>query len=383
MDTDSRRLYQIVDSSKGDSSESIAISASRETERARLLPDAAHREKLQEIVSALRILLDPWKRKVYDFYGMAGIQMAETKFGANYLNWHIGIHEHTITTIGWMVTLAHCTHMLDGLTSLAWVSKWNFVILDLCMISSILFRYPFCEDLGMPFDLSRPGPQGARRVNTVFSLFNATLFIAFQVLAFMKFQAPCNITTALVFVPFFLLLANLSVQGVVRLTPSLTQAEGSSVTQALLVYESLSWKVAYLALAVLVILRVDGFITCSWHVVFIPLYTVGLKYPLMLLVDFMALFKIQDARERHQGAWLLLISIVACVVIGSVCYLGVVILAIKLDEGIANTILLSPVIWAAYGLILIDVFGRSLYLIRKRKAEASMTAALAPGPIRV
>ncbi|KAF9988814.1 hypothetical protein BGZ75_008440 [Mortierella antarctica] len=384
MDTDSKLLYQIVDSSKGDSSESIAISARRETERARMLPDAEYREKLQEIVSALKILLDPWKRRVYDVYGMAGIQMAETKFGANYLKWHMGIHEHSTTAILWMITLVQWTKMLDDFKpAWAWWSPiWNIVGLDLFMILSTLFRYPFCEDIGMPFDLAPPGLQGSRRVNTIFSLVNATLFIAFQSLIILKIDEPSSIATAVVFVPFFLLLANLSVQGIVRLTPRLTQAEGSPVTQALLVYDSLSWKIAYLALVVLIILRVDGFITCSWHVVFIPLYAVGQKYPLMIISDSMSLFKILDAQKRRQGAWLLLISIVTCVVISSICYAGVAILAIKLDGGIANTIPLSPVAWVAYGIFAVDLMGMPLYLIHKKKAEEALTTAPAPGPIR-
>ncbi|KAF9958377.1 hypothetical protein BGZ72_000443 [Mortierella alpina] len=354
MDTDSRRLYQIVDSSED-----------------------CLEHQLQEIASALMILLDPWKRKVYDYYGMAGIQMAETKFGANYLNWHIGIHEHTFTLLGWMVTFGQWTHMFEGITVHS-TPQWNFATMDVCMILSTLVRYPFCEDLGMPFDLSPPGPQGSRRVNTVFSLLNITLFIGFQVLAFIKLETPSKITTAVVFVPFFVLLANLSVQGIVRLTPQLTQAQGSPVTQALLVYESLSWKVAFLALAVLAIFRVDEHITCSWHVVFIPLYAVGLKYLLMLVFDFVALFRITDARKRRQGGWLLLISIVVFVVISSIYYVGIVFLAIKLDGGFPHAILLSPVLWTAYGVAAIDLLGRPLYYFRKKKAEESQTAAPAP-----
>ncbi|CAO3571579.1 unnamed protein product [Mortierella alpina] len=386
MDTDTKRLYQIVDSSEGDSSESIARSAGRETERARLLPDAAYSEKLQEIVSALRILLNPWKRRVYDVYGMAGIQMAETQFGANYMRWHIGVHEHFCTTFVWFGAALDLIRVLDGY-EFVWAPPlpvlWYFVMMDVCMVLCILVRYPFCEDLGMPFDLSPPGTQGSRRVNTLFSLLNGTLFITFQVLAVRKFEEPSSIATAVVFVPLFLLLANLSVQGIVRLTPRLTQAEGFPLTQVLLVYESLSWKIANIILAVLIILRVDGVITYSWHVVFIPLYAVGVKYPLMLIYDFMALFKISEAQKRHQGAWLLLFGIVVFVVIGSICYTGVAILAMKLDGGLVDTIPLNPVIYAAYVVFAVDMVGTTVYLYRKKAAEEASTEAPAPGPIRV
>ncbi|KAF9965904.1 hypothetical protein BGZ70_003858, partial [Mortierella alpina] len=341
MDTDTKRLYQIVDSSKGDSSESIAFSAGR----------------------------------VYDLYGMAGIQMAETQFGANYLKWHIGVHEHFFTTFVCFGSFLDLARILDGY-QFVWAPLpplWYFVMMDVCMVLAILVRYPFCEDLGMPFDLSPSGTQGSRRVNTLFSLLNAALFIAFQVLAVMKVEEPSTIATAVVFVPLFLLLANLSVQGIVRLTPRLTQAEGSPVTQALLVYESLSWKIAHLTLAVLIILRVDGFITCSWHVVFIPLYVVGVKYPLMLVYDFVALFKISEAQKRHQGAWLLLISTVAFVVIGSICYTGVAILAMKLDGGLVDTIPLNPVFCVAYVVFAVDMVGVPLYLYRKTKTEEALT----------
>ncbi|KAG0207061.1 hypothetical protein BGX28_001604 [Mortierella sp. GBA30] len=392
MDLTSRRLYQLLDSSKDNSPALINIGADSEIRKAYLLQGPARVEKLRDIAFTRRILLDPAKRSIYDDYGMAGIQLSEMAFGSRLLQFHLGLRNSPLTTVFILNFATDLTYILDyGKEAFPdWVVTFAVVCMDLALIGNILGRYALDSFIRkqLPFDLcEEPSPsfldeQGlrmkARNMNTLFSLLNISLLIVFQVLVFLSIADFSGVPLPAVLAPYCILLINLMVQGIIRLFAERMKEPGAvlaTVNMALLVYDSLSWKFAHLALAILVILRVDNIITCSWHIVLIPLYIIGLKYLPLLILDYVSVFRIQDVITRRQGRWLLTISTVAFILTSTFYNLCLGVLATRLDGPTAETSTLTPFMVGVWVVLFIHGIATITLVYVRDKTERVPTEA--------
>lgn len=172
-----------------------------------------------------------------------------------------------------------------------------------------------------------------RLVGSLFAMINLFLFVAFQVLIVRKANDYNDITSPKVFAPYFALEGIFLLLALVRITMALkvAGAEVPVTAKVRVVFEALWWKFIRLTLAVLIMLRVDEYITCSWGIVFIPLYLVGLKYLVQLFLGYRTFSKMQNSEMRQQGQALMVTGLVVFVVLGSLSYSLIGLLAAKLD----------------------------------------------------
>ncbi|KAF9350279.1 hypothetical protein BGX26_011504 [Mortierella sp. AD094] len=324
------------------------------------VPD--HETRFRDIAAAYEVLSDPKKRQVYDKYGMMGVQMAGTEIGAKLVEiesllYAIFIIASTLFTLA-IVFLSFLAVRVDGKVN------WNYYvvfiplwIVDAVLISTVLFqltRPVEADDLTQEEnDEEMEGEHRStsadresrkqqkvndrkrqRNIGSIFGLINILLFIAFQVLIVMKANDYYSVTAPQVFAPYFILegiFLLFSIVGLILALKSPGAAEVPLKTKLGLAFEGLWWKFVRLALAILIMLRVDEEITCSWGIVFIPLYLAGVKYIVQLVLGYRNFSKMQNVEMRQQGQTLMVVGGVVFVIVGSLVYSLIGLLAAKLD----------------------------------------------------
>ncbi|ORZ21999.1 hypothetical protein BCR42DRAFT_405297 [Absidia repens] len=86
-----------------------------------------------------------------------------------------------------------------------------------------------------------------------------------------------------------------------------------------------------LILFVLIAVRIDGTITCSWGVVFIPLYLVAVKYAVQLGLSYRRYNRLPQPEVAQQGKMTVIVGMVVFVVVGALLYALVGLVARRLD----------------------------------------------------
>ncbi|CAO3595620.1 unnamed protein product [Absidia cylindrospora] len=86
-----------------------------------------------------------------------------------------------------------------------------------------------------------------------------------------------------------------------------------------------------LVLFVLIAVRIDGTITCSWGVVFIPLYLVAVKYAVQLGLSYRRYNRLPQPEVAQQGKMTVIVGMVVFVVVGALLYALVGLVARRLD----------------------------------------------------
>ncbi|KAF9379441.1 hypothetical protein CPB97_008961 [Podila verticillata] len=338
------------------------------------VPD--HETRFRDIQAAYEVLGDPKKRQVYDKYGLMGVQMAGTEIGAQLVELEsllclLFIVFSALFALA-IIFLSFLSVRVDGKVD------WNYYvvfiplwILDAILACMILYQ------LGRPVEVddeeahdgadaegetsaagSSANDRDARKqkkirekkqqrlVGSLFGMINLFLFVAFQVLIVRKANDFYAITSPQVFAPYFALEGIFLLLALVRIAMALkvAGAEVPVTAKVRLVFEALWWKFIRLTLAVLIMLRVDEYITCSWGIVFIPLYLVGLKYLVQLFLGYKSFSKMQNPEMRQQGQALMVTGLVVFVVLGSLSYSLIGLLAAKLDGyGYSASRVLIPV----------------------------------------
>ncbi|KAG0325470.1 hypothetical protein BG000_001784 [Podila horticola] len=303
------------------------------------VPD--HETRFRDIAAAYEVLSDPKKRQVYDKYGLMGVQMAGTEIGARLVE-----IESMLCTIfvilSILLTLAiiffsFLSVRIDGKVQWSyWVVFIPLWILDAILILAILYQATRPVDQDLEDDQQDLEPEDrdttpmaqeerkkekmrerkrAQLGGSVFALVNIILFTAFQVLIVRKANDPESISGPT-------LIVALRMAGA---------AEVPMKAKLVLVFESLWWKLVRLALAVLIMLRIDDKITCSWGIVFIPLYLVGIKYFLQLVFGYRSFGQMQNQEMKQQGQAMMITGLVVFVILGSLSYALIGLLAARLD----------------------------------------------------
>ncbi|KAG0285904.1 hypothetical protein BGZ96_009929 [Linnemannia gamsii] len=333
------------------------------------VPD--HETRFRDIAAAYEVLSDPKKRQVYDKYGMMGVQMAGTEIGAQLVE-----IESLLCTLfialSFVITLiiiffAFLSLRVDGTVS------WSYAIvfIPLWIMDAFLFLGALTrliksladnledghhddDDHDEDHDTgngegSSAGAGGDRQerqrqkratqkrqrvLSAIIGLINLLLFTAFQVLIVQKANDPTSISAAIVFAPYFALEGFFLLLAIVQIVVGLKATSAVAIplsTKLGMIFEALWWKVTRLVLAILIMLRIDDTITCSWQIVFIPLYLVAVKYLVQHIRGYRTFSKMQNAEMRQQGHALMTASLCTLIVLGSLVYSLVGLLAAKLD----------------------------------------------------
>ncbi|KAG0288664.1 hypothetical protein BGZ97_006705, partial [Linnemannia gamsii] len=325
----------------------------------------------RDIAAAYEVLSDPKKRQVYDKYGMMGVQMAGTEIGAQLVE-----IESLLCTLfialSFVIALiiiffAFLSLRVDGKVT------WNYAIvfIPLWIMDAFLFFgaltrliKPSADDDedghhddhdddddrdngngegsssnagGDRQERQRQKQAAQKRLrfwSALIGLINLLLFTAFQVLIVKKANDPTSIAASTVFAPYFVLEGFFFLQAIIQVAVGLKLAsavEAPLSSKLGMVFEALWWKVTRLVLAVLIMLRIDENITCSWQIVFIPLYLVAVKYIVQHIRGYRTFSRMQNAEMRQQGHALMTASACTLTVLGSLVYSLVGLLAAKLD----------------------------------------------------
>ncbi|KAF9085385.1 hypothetical protein BGX23_009701 [Mortierella sp. AD031] len=325
------------------------------------VPD--HETRFRDIAAAYEVLGDPKKRQVYDKYGMMGVQMAGTEIGAQLME---------IESLLCSLFLAASVLLILAIIFFSFLSirvdgkvNWNYsvVFIPLWILDATL-AFLVISQLVKPVEsddqdeeedhheqdnedgASRTRSQDERKAQKLkekkrakvrgglFTLFIVALLTAFQVLIVKKANDSSSISGPAVFAPYFILEAILLFSSVIYTIVALKVAAQAEVTgkgKVAIVFGSLWWNVIRVVQAVLIMLRIDDQITCSWGIVFIPLYLVGIKYLLQIIFGYRSFAQMQNVEMRQQGQSLMIAGGVAFVIVGSLSYALIGLLAARLD----------------------------------------------------
>ncbi|KAG0257936.1 hypothetical protein BG011_003667 [Mortierella polycephala] len=303
---------------------------------------------------------DPKKRQVYDKYGMMGVQMAGTDIGAQLME---------IESLLCSIFLAASVLLILAIIFFSFLSvrvdgkvNWSYsvVFIPLWILDCVIIFLVISHGI-RPVDMDQeddhqehddddgdttPMAQEERKAHklrekrrqkisgSVFSLTIILLAVAFQILIVRRANDSTSISGPSVFAPYFVIEGIFSVFALIQLVVTLIvarQAEVSAFGKAVIVFEAVWWKVVRLALAILIMLRIDDKITCSWAIVFIPLYFVGVKYLVQLVMGYRSFSRMPNLEMKQQGQSLMIVGMVFLVIIGSLSYALIGLLAARLD----------------------------------------------------
>lgn len=173
-----------------------------------------------------------------------------------------------------------------------------------------------------------------RNLATTFILVIVLLITAFQVLIAKRADDSTSISGPEVFIPYFALEAIFFIISLIQILMEFRlgkYAETPALGKVVAVLESLWWKIIRLTLAILIMLRIDDKITCSWALVFIPLYMVGIKYLVQLISGYRRFSRMQNLEMKQQGQTLMIVGGVVFLIVGSLAYALIGLLAARLD----------------------------------------------------
>ncbi|GJJ68739.1 hypothetical protein EMPS_01085 [Entomortierella parvispora] len=321
------------------------------------VPD--HETRFRDIAAAYEVLSDPKKRQVYDKYGMMGVQMAGTDIGAQLIEIE-SLLCSLFLLVSVLVTLAiiffsFLAVKVDGKVNwsytIVFIPLW---ILDLLAISVVVSQglrsdkeeddeehdhehededtVPMAQEDRKAKRLREKRRQ--RLTSNGFILLIVALATVFQILIVKRANDSSSISGPAVFAPYFVIEAIFLILAVIQIAVGLKMAAAAEVptmAKLLLVFESLWWKAVRLVLAVLIMLRIDDKITCSWALVFFPLYVVGVKYLLQLVFGYRSFSRMQNVEMRQQGQMLMTVGFVVFVLVGTLAYALIGLLAARLD----------------------------------------------------
>ncbi|KAF9428124.1 hypothetical protein BGZ76_002054 [Entomortierella beljakovae] len=366
MDRNTVHLYEVLGVPKSSTQEELKKAYRRlalryHPDKVNVAEVPDHETRFRDIAAAYDVLGDPKKRQVYDKYGMMGVQMAGTEIGSKL----IGIESLLCTIFMIISALVILTIVFLSFLSIRVDGKvnWNYYtvfiplwILDALLVFINLYIWTRPVETDEDEQEDEEGMEGDQRsttadretrkkqkirsiklrrnVSSIFGSIIIFLFIAFQVLIVMKANDYYSVTAPRVFAPYFVLEAIFLLLSSIGLLISLKAAklsEASLGAKLGIVFEAFWWKFIRIALAVLIMLRVDGNITCSWGIVFIPLYLPGIKYASQLILGYKQFSRMQNLEMRQQGQALMVLGGVLFVIVGSLVYSLIGLLAAKLD----------------------------------------------------
>ncbi|KAF9958700.1 hypothetical protein BGZ72_011067 [Mortierella alpina] len=360
MDRNRIRLYEVLSVSK--------TATQAEIKRASLAlqhhPDrhsggngtgsTASRVRFQEIAEAYEILGDPRKRRIYDHHGMTGVRLE----GSSFAPWLMFGFEQIICFVSTILSfiLALLFFFIVAL-SLRVDGKidWNYAVVFIPIWIMSVFGYlglfgelvllsPFKDDAGSEEQDGsatdeRPTPAWKRtKIRRVLKYFLKLVVLmletTLQILIVLKANDPSTLPATVVLAPYLAMRLIESITKIDMLVELFKITEGANisiVTKLILAIDVFWTDIILWSLTILVMLRIDHYITWSWFFVLSPLGLIAVKSAIVLLWHRIEISRMQASEERQQAEAQFLADVAAFVVLMAIGYSFAALVAAKLD----------------------------------------------------
>ncbi|KAI9476157.1 MAG: hypothetical protein EXX96DRAFT_576009 [Benjaminiella poitrasii] len=371
METDSTpidNLYDILGIPK--TSSALEIKKAYRKLALRYHPDKnpTSSDKFKDISHAYEVLSDEHKRKIYDKYGDLGLQMMDSVLSPLF----DPDMETELCSIFILVSfavvlllmfIAFLTVRIDELVSWSWGTVWipmwilNVVLLAWLVVqvqqgsgSTMIEKYnndneyqydDDDDDDDVKKDARRRRSRRARQARSAIYLFQSILVLVFQILIVVRLDGIVSWSATEVFAPYFL------AEGIQWIITCFgTYAVW--VAKASLRRKDLSWSrrlisISRLVLArfwinalrfsllLLIVLRLDKVIQCSWGAVFVPLYLVGILTAVALALRYRLYSRMAQPEVARHGKGLVLVGAFIWVVVSTLVYVLLGLIVKRLD----------------------------------------------------
>lgn len=303
------------------------------------------RLKFKEISHAYQVLGDEQKRRVYDRYGELGLQMMDTVVSPLF-NPQVESMLCTLLMTASLVFslsiifLVFLTVRIDEFVLWSWSTVWipawiiNFMTLyTICKYVVLKHDSEQDRDEDEETKESKENEIILERCKKGLILLNFMLLVLFQIFIVIRLDQRVAWTACVVFIPYFIYEGiRFFVTGVEALVGCLALLSvGENGRIGIFLFSQYWFNVLRFIQLLLIPLRVDGVIQCSWGIVFIPLYLVGVKWAIELAYRYYVFSKMPQPEIAHQGKITVLVGIIVFIVVGILFYSLVGLIAQRLD----------------------------------------------------
>ncbi|KAI8091165.1 uncharacterized protein B0P05DRAFT_302528 [Gilbertella persicaria] len=207
-----------------------------------------------------------------------------------------------------------------------WIPAWIVDFILLFSLVHYLFR-PTQEQESKQYD---PWIQGCQK--SVY-LIQFTLLIVFQVFIVLQLNSSLNWSACNIFIPYFVY------EGIAWILNGIKILVGCLALDSMLerqkipafIFSQCWFSVLRFCTFLLIALRLDQYITCSWVIVFIPVYLTGFKWALELVYRYCVYSRMTQPDIAQQGKITVLVGAVAFMMIGILSYALIGLIARRLD----------------------------------------------------
>ncbi|KAJ2959270.1 hypothetical protein NQZ79_g5201 [Umbelopsis isabellina] len=362
MDHNTTALYDTLGISKSATPEEVKKAYRR-------LALRYHPDKFKDISHAYEVLSDEKKRKVYDRYGELGLNMmgtvASPLFDPEIESMLCTLFMTLATAFALLIIFfVFLSVKIDNYVNWTWAVVW--IPLWICSAVAILSFFThllrsFKDDDDDKYDEDeaeadyghedetdeeRTNRRAARRrqkrrlsqARSTLSLVYLFLVLLFQIFIVVRLDDQVSWSAGTVFVPYFILevfnflftLVDFAINfKVISMAAENHKLGWKQLVQ--LVFDSFWWFVIRLVQAILIVVRIDGAITCSWGAVFIPLYLIFFKYAIQLGLAYRKFQYLPQQEIAQQGKTTVKIGFIALLIVSILFYSLLGLIARRLD----------------------------------------------------